>query len=101
MNEPIHDTAADSVPVRIVNAVADATGRDPNALPPLYDTVDPDALAAIVARAPNHARGGDEIEVSFAFADCDVTVSPTRGVEVAVAVGGDARRPDAPAPVDE
>jgi hypothetical protein len=100
MNEPTLETPADSIPVRIVNAVADATGRDPNALPPLYEAVDPDALAALVGRRPTPARGGDEIEVSFQFAGCPVAVSSTGGVTVAVE--GSAPRADPQArPADE
>jgi len=102
MKEPTLGTPADSIPVQIVNAVADATDRDPNALPPIYDAVNPDALAALVGRTPDAARGGDEVEVSFEFAGSPVTVSSTDGVDVGVGSGGGAPRADAPArSVDE
>lgn len=32
----------------ILDAVADATGRDPLELPPIYETVDPEALDALL-----------------------------------------------------
>ena len=57
-----------SVSERVVLEVADATGSDALELPPLYGTVDPDALDALV---DGTANGG----VSFTYARHDVTVT--------------------------
>ena len=94
MAEPTLGTSTDSITVQIVNAVADETGRDPNALPPLYSVVNPDALHALTTRPPSVARGADDIEVTFEFADCTVTASSTGGVDVSA--GAAAPRNDAP-----
>lgn len=50
----------------VVSAVAAATARDGLSLPPLYDSVDPDALDAVVATA--------DAVVSFRFAGHSITV---------------------------
>lgn len=94
MDELTLGTTADSVTVQIVNAVAEETDRDPNALPSLYDVVDPDALNSLVTRTPNMTREAGDVEVTFEFADCTVTVSSTGGVDVAT--GAAAPRSDAP-----
>ena len=51
----------------VVKRVATETGRDPKALPPLYETVDPDALAVAVETL-------DTGRVTFSYAGCTVTV---------------------------
>lgn len=94
MDEPTLGTTADSVTMQIVNAVADETGRDPNSLPPLYSVVNPDALNTLLTREPTMMREADDVEVTFEFADCTVTVSSTGGVDVSA--GTAAPRNDAP-----
>lgn len=54
--------------VRVVEAVAAATGADPLEMAPLYDAVDPDALNAIL-----ESDAGSR--VAFEYAGCDVVVS--------------------------
>jgi hypothetical protein len=51
----------------VVHAVASATDTDPLELPALYETIDPDALNAIIG---SMADG----KVVFEYADCTVTV---------------------------
>lgn len=58
----------DSLTETIVLALSDVTGADPLDLPPLYDSVDPDALRKLVD------SGDDALEVQFLVADCEVTV---------------------------
>lgn len=48
---------AETVTYRVVQSVADAAGVDPLDLPPLYDAIDPDTLAAMT----------DETEVGITF----------------------------------
>lgn len=83
-------TPADSVTRDVVAAVADATGRDPETLPPLYGAVDPDALEALVNRPPQIGRDPSEIEVTFGYADCVVTVAAGDGVVVSAELAADA-----------
>lgn len=59
MGEPVAE--------RIVQAVADSTDDDALELPPLYDTIDPEALDALVTRISDG-------EVSFNYAGQRVTV---------------------------
>lgn len=84
---PAHtlDTPADSVTQDVVAAVADETGRAPETLPPLYDVVDPDALETLANRPPRVGRPAADVEVTFDFADCVVTVSAADGVAVSAA----------------
>ncbi|WP_247003567.1 HalOD1 output domain-containing protein [Halosolutus gelatinilyticus] len=64
------DGDSNSIVVAIVDTVATVTNSDPISLPPLFATVDPEALAALVTSA----REGP-IEVNFSYEDCRVTVS--------------------------
>jgi|GEM_PF-1186419 len=71
---------ADTLTETIVLELSDVTGIDPLDLPPLYDAVDVDALQQLFDR-------GNDVEVEFAVAGCevtvcgrdDVTVTPTSG----------------------
>jgi hypothetical protein len=93
MPEHLLDTPADSVTQKVVTAVADATDRDPETLPPLYHAVDPDALEAITNRPPHVGHRSVGVEVTFGFADCVVTVSPTDGVAVSAELAANAAAP--------
>ena len=64
-----------SLPVVLAERLAATKGCDPEALPPLYQSVDPDSLERLVTM-------GDEsglMHVSFSHAGCQVTVD-TDGV---------------------
>ncbi|WP_323676136.1 HalOD1 output domain-containing protein [Halorubellus sp. PRR65] len=63
---PIHD---------IVTAVADATGQSHTELPPLLDTIDPDAVVAFVDSA------ADDATLAFEYCDHRVTVGGNGAVE--------------------
>ena len=84
---PTHtERTAETEPVSqtVVLAVADATGDDPMELPPLYDTVDPDALNRLFEdRTDGTERLGGSFE--FAYADCDVTVRADGTVNIVLA----------------
>lgn len=57
----------------VVELVAEFADTDPLELPPIYRSIDPDALDALVAPGP----GGTEARataVSFTYGDHDVTV---------------------------
>jgi len=56
---------------RVVEAVAAATDTSPLDLPPLYDTMDPDALVRLVA------SGDDEFHIMFDFAGVEVVIAGT------------------------
>ncbi|MGQ3411576.1 HalOD1 output domain-containing protein [Natrinema sp. LN54] len=71
------DGGPSTVVVAIVEAVAAVTNREPDALSPLYDTVDPEALADLVTSARGHP-----IDVSISYEGCQVTVSSDGGVVV-------------------
>ena len=81
---PTHtERTAETEPVSqtVVLAVAEATGEDPMELPPLYDTVDPDALNNLFEdRIDGAERLGGNFE--FAYAGCDVTVRADGSVNV-------------------
>ena len=64
------DTDSDPLVVSIVEAVAAVTNRDPTAMAPLYDTVDPEALADLVTSARERP-----VDVAFDYEGCEVTVS--------------------------
>ncbi|EMA59359.1 HalOD1 output domain-containing protein [Halorubrum lipolyticum] len=56
--------------VGVVEALSDADGTDPDAVPTLAETVDPEALNELCASASTR----DPVTVSFAHAGYDVTV---------------------------
>ncbi|MFC7096843.1 HalOD1 output domain-containing protein [Halobaculum marinum] len=59
---PADEGGFDTVSIRVVECVAEATGREPTDLPPLYDVVDPDALDDLFT-----AGGDGNCTVSFRF----------------------------------
>lgn len=65
-----------SIAEEVVESVADETGTDPLSLPPLAETLDPDALNALI-------DGLADGTVSFRYAGCDVTVESDGTVGVA------------------
>lgn len=64
-----------SVSTRVVEAVAEYSGTDVLDLPPLYDSIDPDALERILP-------GMTEGYVSFVYADQRVTVDSYGAISV-------------------
>ena len=63
------------VTTRVAEAVADAADADPMELTPLYQTVDPDALEAVLESA-------DDVRVRFEYADRVVEVRGDGSVTV-------------------
>lgn len=66
---------ADTLGVRIVETVADATGADPLDLEPLYNVIDQEALAGLF-------QAGATGEVTFSYHGCAVTVTADGQVSV-------------------
>lgn len=52
---------------RVIRTVADTTATDPLELPPLYETIDPDALDALVEDMTSGT-------ISFSYIGRDITV---------------------------
>lgn len=81
--EPTADEA-DSVLRRVVEGVADATDAEPTALPPLYETIDPDILARLTEGA-----SPENGPVYLRFTYCDSTVVVDSDGAVTVTPDGD------------
>lgn len=64
----------------VVEAVADAAGRDATAIDPLYECLDPDALNLLVGSNGRPMDG--DTTISFHFGDYRVTVADDGGVVV-------------------
>jgi len=58
--------------MRVVERVATVTNREATKLPPLYDTIDPDILDAVVSSV---AENSSSLTVQFAYAGQQVTVN--------------------------
>ncbi|WP_058366565.1 HalOD1 output domain-containing protein [Haloparvum sedimenti] len=56
------------------DALIEATGADPQDLPPLYDAVDPDALAAVLGADDRSERDRAATSITFVHGGCEVTV---------------------------
>lgn len=75
----------ESAAMRVLEAVAEATGDEITSLnPPLGSVVDPDSLEALLAADPD-----SDVTISFRYAGCRVTVTGD-GVDV-VTSGEDGR----------
>jgi hypothetical protein len=63
----------ESVSTAVVRAVSAVDGREPRSMPPLVETVDPDALNRLFAKRENgEPRTGGQL--SFVYGPCRVTV---------------------------
>ena len=60
-----------SVTELVIDCLADATGRDPLELPPLWEVIDPDALNRLFVSTKT---GGERVG-SLTFTYCDHTVT--------------------------
>jgi len=69
------------VSIQIVEAVAETAGVDPLELPPLYETIDPEAIDALIADLEAGQSTSADI-IKFAYADHMVTVHSDQTVEV-------------------
>lgn len=67
--------------IAVVETVSEACDLDPRDVAPLYETIDPDALDALVGSGLDELRD-DELRVSFTYEGQRVTV--TRAGEVVV-----------------
>lgn len=73
---------SESLPTSIVSTVARSKGVAPTHLPPLYETVDPDALEALVASTSSDTSDDVRLSVRFAYAGRNVVVYSNGTVEV-------------------
>ncbi|MFD1685311.1 HalOD1 output domain-containing protein [Halobellus litoreus] len=64
-----------TVSEQIVEHVASATDTDPLELPPLYESIDPDALNALVA-------GPGDVEITFPYAGREVCVESGGAISI-------------------
>lgn len=67
-----------SLTVKIINAVADQKGADPETLPPLYDVIDADALDRVLRTAAD----GTGVRVAFTYCGCEVIIHSDQTVTV-------------------
>lgn len=65
-----------SITERIVTRIAEASGTEETDLPPLYDTIDPDQLDALV-------QSLEDGRVSFTYAGYEVTVDSETEITIA------------------
>ena len=65
----------------VVETVAVAINREPTATEPLYESVDPDALDALM-QSDSVQTAAESVTISFVFADQEVTVHSTGEVVV-------------------
>ena len=72
----------DELSYTIVEAVCSITGDDPTAVPPLYESVDPDALEAIIRSFQRSDTVGTNNIVEFTLHGCLVTVYANGTVEL-------------------
>ncbi len=67
--------------VTIVEAIAEATGRDQTALPPLHHFIDPDALNTLLTR---DTQQEEPVQVSFTYDEALVSVGSDGDLTVRV-----------------
>ena len=67
--------------IAVIETVAIAVDREPTSIEPLYESVDPDALDALV-QSNGAPTDSDSVTVSFRFAEQQVTVHGTGEIVV-------------------
>jgi len=78
-----------SVSSKIIDTVARSKQVDATELPPLYETIDPDALDALCSSGTNGAGDdGSAIRIQFTYAGRDVVVRTPDSVEVRHSASG-------------
>jgi hypothetical protein len=78
-----YDWASTPPSTAIVETIAEATGNNPTSLNPLYESVDPDALNALLRSVPSSTAGRD-LRISLSvdghgitiYGDGDIVVQP-------------------------
>lgn len=80
MTGQFHGQSRDTLTGSIVTSVAEHEGVEESMLPPLYETVDTDALEALF----NHSTDPEDVDVTvtFQYAGCTVSVQPDGTVTV-------------------
>jgi hypothetical protein len=78
------DWASTAPSTAVIETLAVALDREGTTLDPLYESVDPDALDALV-HSTGPSTNGDTVTVSFVFAEQQVTVHGTGEVIVRTA----------------
>lgn len=84
---------SDRATTALVEAVATVTGRKPTDLPPLYESVDTDALEALLSSTAT--RSGRPVSVSFEYAGVEVVVHADQDIEIRPDPTGRSVRPGA------
>nr|WP_256562619.1 HalOD1 output domain-containing protein [Halomarina sp. BND7] len=74
-----YDWSVTSPSVAVIETVARARGREPMAMNPLHDSVDPDALDALFQSIPD-GRSPTDVSLSVTYAGYEVTVRSTGDV---------------------
>ena len=72
---------SESCSTAVVQAVAVVSNREPTKMAPLYETIDTDALDALVVQK-GEFRKESGVEISFSYERQDVTVSSDGNVRV-------------------
>lgn len=73
LREPAQLGSADEIVTTVLAAVAESEGCDPLDLPPIYERLDPEALAAL-------PREAGFVELSFRYYGHQVTIGRDGGV---------------------
>ncbi|SFR86779.1 hypothetical protein SAMN05216559_0263 [Halomicrobium zhouii] len=66
----------------VIETVADATSREETDLPPLFRTIDPEAVDALLA--PRPSGRAEPLTLSFEYAGCRVSVERSDADAVAI-----------------
>lgn len=75
-----YDNESTSPVMAIVAAVGDVLNTDPVELAPLSETIDGDALERVLQM---RETTDDPVQLSFSYADCDITVSSAGDIRIA------------------
>lgn len=79
-DEQFYDASGGPVAAAVVEASADAAGVDPTTGPPLYESIDPTVLEAIVR--PGVEASGSRPRVTFEFQGQEITVWQNGSIRV-------------------
>jgi len=68
-----------AVSTRVVQRVATSTNQEVAQLPALYDTIDPDALDAIISSVSTNTSS---LTIRFSYSGCQITINGSGEVSV-------------------
>ena len=67
--------------IAVIRKVATLEGVDPTELPPLYDSIDPEALDSLLEKRADHSTD-EAVSIEFTYGEYSIVVDSTGAIDV-------------------